>query len=156
MSKPHHAAETVITGGERMLVWDVIVFPVAQSGTYTLAVCYLHTFDGREKYMLGKKVQPRWPYVDCPQSWITCLGIKVRKANTSKRLLMSQSSESRNGSTWGLKTLSFFLISPPSLLCRFQVWVININISSMNWKCAYFHWSQPKSICLTFGASAVA
>lgn len=51
VSRPHNAAETVITGGEGMLVWGVIVFPLAQSSTYILAVCYLHSLWQRKLYV---------------------------------------------------------------------------------------------------------
>lgn len=51
VSRAHNAVEAVITGGEWMLVWGVIVFPIAQSSTYILAMCYLHTLWQRKLYV---------------------------------------------------------------------------------------------------------
>lgn len=69
MSRPRNPAETVITGREWILVWGVIVFPITQSSTYILPVCYRHSLWQRKLYVGEKKCTlAALLLILCPQS----------------------------------------------------------------------------------------
>lgn len=70
-------------------------------------------------------------FIHCPQSWIICFGIKVRKANKSKQLLMLHNSKNRNEFILILKILYFFFF-----LFLFPVFIA---ASRFGWLILIFH-----------------